>query len=138
MTCYLDRKALAIAETMVPILRDALGPKYDVSDADTDSPYASEQGDRGAWIAVSRDGTSVADVRVEIHDSAGYDGPGLGWGFGLACTSDGGRIGPGGIIGNYSEHVWTRDRTEIRSRLAQLASGADDHALECADWIRSL
>lgn len=154
MTKYLDRKALEILSVAVPILRIELEPHgYDVSDADEDSPYSSERGDRGAFCVITRaelsrmkgnlfdePATIWGDARVEIQSADGYEGLGddgrqQGWGFGFACTENGGAIGPGRTIANYSDAVWTKDRNEIRERLGLLRDQIKEWARVVAEYV---
>jgi hypothetical protein len=136
---YLDRKAEEIAALAVPILREELAPLgFEVSDAGGDSPTCSERHDRGAWVLVSKDREPFADFRVEIPSAEGYDGTAEGWGFGFGCVAVGGRVGPGSALYNFTEHVWTRDRDEMRNRLAILRESVDEYAYVSARWIAEL
>lgn len=133
---FLDRHAVQIGREVVAVLREELeGSGFAVSDIEDDSPYAQECHDAGAYSVVSKGEEIIADVRVEIPCSNGYDGEHLGWGFGFACTAYGGRIGPGGIFHNYTDQVWTRDREEIHARLSALSDHAGEYGAGVADWI---
>jgi hypothetical protein len=126
-TKKLDRKALAIMGKVVKALRVVM-PQVDVSDPDA-SMYASDRYDAGAMTYMTLPSGEHLDARVEIPSSEGYEGgPMQGWGFGFASTYEGGTMGPGNTMGNYTGDVWTKDPEEIERRLAILDDRAEDFA----------
>lgn len=144
---YLDRRAAAILETVRAALEPQLPEGITIS-AVEESIYASERGDRGAMFYLDWDDdprqlalpeterreSCIADVRVEIPAAEGYGDEG-GWGFGFGVGSPSGECGPGAIMDNFTPHVWTRDREEIRARLAVLEYEAEAYADDVAEWL---
>ncbi len=129
----LDREAQRILQAAINSLREEM-PDLDVCDADIDDGiYASDKHDRGAITGVTLSTGEHADIRLEIHSSVGYEGTLEGWAFGFACTYEGGEIGPGGTLGNYTADVWTKDREDIAARLRVLESHAPIYGMELAE-----
>lgn len=133
-TKRLDAEALEICRSIVTELRKML-PEAQIEDAG-ESMYASSRYDAGSGTVVRMPGRELIDVRVEINSSEEYEDEMQGWSFGLASTWEGGRIGPGGTLYNYSDRVWTLDREEIARRIEWLKQEASQFAWLVAEAVK--
>lgn len=136
-----EARALGVLQRVEERLREYLSdvPGVEVGCADSDSPYASSHGDVGAYLVVTLPPggeDSHLDVCVEVPYSLAYDGEHLGWGVGFASTFEGGCIGPGGMISNYTEAVWAANEDEVMARLDLLSREASEFATDLDDVIR--